>query len=294
MVELKGSLISIGSWMKSTLISEINKARRTLGQNIALDDAERTGVFKSWVIRIQQVLQQQARISPDLIDKASILVVKNRDANPLIVALLIKEWFDFLETFNSWDGMKLLGFYLWAANTGGSAAHEKMETGNASKFVLSNQEIIGRIQRRAEQAIKAIDDTTREQIAKYIEDGTRGLLTSDEIADMINEKYKDISLSRAQMIAQTELAFTENATEYETYARSGVKRLRWVTVMDDRVSQRDQAMHGQERALGQDFTSSFDGWSGPMPPSHPRCRCFLEEVIQSIGDSKNRTGWLGA
>ena len=51
---------------------------------------------------------------------------------------------------------------------------------------------------------------------------------------------------------------------------------RWQTVLDLDVCPICEPMHDQVRPFNEDFSSSFNGWTGLRPGAHPRCRCFVE------------------
>lgn len=278
-----------------SLQNKLNKAIRNFGQNVTLDLAENKKEFKDFRLGLKQSIREQVKVVTDdqeFVDQLINLTFK-AEPNVQVVRFLDRRWLNLGAVF---DKLKKPGaflvFFIWAANVGGQSGLDKM--GVDKEFNLTNDAVIRGVVSRANLLINTVDETTKETIAKLIEDGKQGLLTNAEITQLIDESFDNISKFRAETIARTELANAVSTIELETMRRSGVQRKRWITVLDDRVSERDRPMHGQEVGISADFVSPFDGWTGQSPPSHPNCRCFIEEVITGIEpDKENRLIWTG-
>lgn len=275
----------------SYLKKAITKALRDSGKNVTLDKIESKKEYKVVKSVLANVLMLQATsFSNETIEQASQFVVKSSDANPLMISFLKRVMPSFLPTYENEAGSDFGVYMEWVANESGAITLDRMF--GSSDFNLTNEVVLSRIEKQKNLIVDTLDQTTLEDVAGYIEEGTRGMLTSSEIADLIHEKYSNISTVRADMIAQTETANISNLIEYEMYKKAGVKSVKWLTVLDDRVSKRDRALHAQEQPIGQEFVSSYDGWAGTRPPSHPRCRCYLNEVMDNI-DVRFLRAWNG-
>lgn len=123
--------------------------------------------------------------------------------------------------------------------------------------------------------IRAVDDTTRQQVseavAKWIESGE----PLDSLKDSLTTIFHDPA--RAQMIAQTEATRAYAAGTQERYRRADVKSVKWRTVRDGEVCPVCSALAGTVALLEGGF--NMKGSVG-FPPAHPGCRCWLSPVVE--------------
>lgn len=109
--------------------------------------------------------------------------------------------------------------------------------------------------------------------AGIIEGLTEGLMHGEGIPKLtkrIQNAVQAIGRVRAETIARTETMYAVNQGTLIRYSQSGVKRVRWLTGLDERACEECEALHGKEFEIG----------SEPAIPAHPRCRCTVIPVIE--------------
>ncbi len=109
--------------------------------------------------------------------------------------------------------------------------------------------------------------------AGIIEGLTEGLMQGESIphlAKRIQNAVQVIGRTRAETIARTETMYAVNQGTLIRYSQAGVKRVRWLTGIDERSCPTCEALHGKEFEIG----------SEPAIPAHPRCRCTVIPVIE--------------
>lgn len=142
--------------------------------------------------------------------------------------------------------------------------------------------------KHAAEAVTQIDDTTRKEIARIIQNGVDTGMSYGDIAKEINAKFKQFAVPKPQkhianrgvLVAVTELGKAYCQANYDVgdmLQNSGVKMMKiWSTMEDDRVS--DGCRHNQDAGwieLDKPFPSG-----DMMPPRFPGCRCdFLQDVL---------------
>lgn len=128
---------------------------------------------------------------------------------------------------------------------------------------------------KAEAATKvtAMGATTQRELASVIADTmTHPRRGVPDVATAIQDRFTDMSRTRAELIATTEMNRAMSQGTLDRGVSMGAKEKEWITVGDDRVNVPIcQANGGQDRIrIGRAFQS------GDMqPPGHPRCRCAL-------------------
>jgi SPP1 gp7 family putative phage head morphogenesis protein len=260
--------------------------------NAGLDQAESQKEFKRFIRQVQKVIKAQVTETVEndqlITDLLSLLPqVEKAEANQNVVGYLTRSWISFEDKFQElFDEDTLSAYYTWAATQGGTNALERM--GIEVGFTLRNDAVTNFLKQRENLLIRSVDDTTKEAIARLLEKSRDAGLTEFEIKEAILEHFDEIIPARAEAIARTELAEAFNATEYETYVRNGVKKMRWVTVIDERVCEICAPLHNEETAVGQSFSGGQT-----RPPAHVNCRCFLEEVIAGVALRGNALIWTG-
>lgn len=172
-------------------------------------------------------------------------------------------------------------YLLWAAIIGGQDALDKMKT--EEKFDLKNKELISMVKRRAGVAMKEIDKTTMDWIARTIEQNYAS--SHIEIARFLHSEAKKKAEMRSDLIAEQELVSMLNKMEVETYKRNKIKYHRWITNKDELTC---VACMSNEEAGNVKVGDVFPGYVA-YPPQHERCRCFLMPVVEK--EIKNV--WVG-
>lgn len=118
-----------------------------------------------------------------------------------------------------------------------------------------------------------IDESTRRFLAAQITDWME---SGEPLADLTDRLTWAFGEERAKVIAQTEATRGFAQGSLASYRTSGVvERLRWYTVVDDRVCDICGPLHGMTSSLQ---NPDFDGI--PAPPAHPGCRCRIVPVFQ--------------
>jgi SPP1 gp7 family putative phage head morphogenesis protein len=110
----------------------------------------------------------------------------------------------------------------------------------------------------------ASDETTREM------NGPRPVTLSVQSLAAQLEEVLD-NPSRAELVAQTEIARAQSSAALREYAESAVERVEWSTAEDAKVCVRCEA---DEAAGPVPIHTAFPS-GNLMPPGHPRCRCAL-------------------
>ena len=164
-----------------------------------------------------------------------------------------------------------------------AAKHRVAEFGIDYAFDLKNPRAIAAIKDRAAAAVKEIDATTREEIARIISRGMEDGYNYQQVARQIVAKYDEFGVGKPQAHIRNRaelIAVTEAAEAYETGNRLVVDEMtavglemekQWSTVGDDRVSDGCR-------------TNAQAGWipvDAPFPSGHqhaprfPGCRCAI-------------------
>lgn len=142
--------------------------------------------------------------------------------------------------------------------------------------------------KHAAEAVTQINDVTRKEIARIVNDGVKSGTSYNDIAKAIKSKFEEFAVpmpqkhipNRAVLVAVTELAnaYCEGNAQVGDYLQSnGVKMMKaWQTLEDDRVS---DGCKENEQAGWIPINKEFP--SGHMhPPRFPGCRCdFMQEIL---------------
>ena len=191
----------------------------------------------------------------------------------------IKPFSEFL------DKKTMTAYLVSAGRYGGQAVLDKLKIDLA--FDGFDKKIVDRLSKQANLLITTVDETTKERIATIISEGREAGLNPNEIRNLIVERFKEISYDRADMIVHAETANAIGTVELITAKQNGIKKKRWITSHDDLVSEgcweNEQA---GEIAIDADFPSGDQA-----PPRHPRCRCYVDEIIDD--DYINTDPYIG-
>jgi hypothetical protein len=123
----------------------------------------------------------------------------------------------------------------------------------------------------------AITDTTRDDLRRIISNGFTKETPMPDLIKQIGDAGA-FSDSRAEMIAQTEVAFAQVHANYDVWKASGVVDGSTWQLSVDHVPGCDCDLNaGVTVAIGEDFPSGDD-----MPPAHPRCQCSLVASMQKV------------
>lgn len=142
--------------------------------------------------------------------------------------------------------------------------------------------------KNAASAVTGINKTTRNEIARIVQNGVDTGMSYGDIAKAINAKFEQFAVPKPQkhianrgvLVAVTELANAYCAANYEVgdmLQKSGVKMMKiWSTMEDNRVS---DGCRANQDAGWIELDKPFP--SGDMtPPRFPGCRCdFYQDML---------------
>ncbi|MCG3204067.1 MAG: hypothetical protein KCHDKBKB_00770 [Elusimicrobia bacterium] len=173
------------------------------------------------------------------------------------------------------DEAEIQNYHLWAANTGGQIAIDKM--GADQKFSLEKDNIIATIKAKASPLANQLDETTKNWVARTMQEGLRDGLSHVEIAELIRNTARKTAQARADLISENEATEMMGEMEMMVYKESGVKYTTWVTARDEMVCPLCMANEEAGKvATGEVFPSG-----AVAPPQHSHCRCFVKPFITS-------------
>jgi HK97 family phage portal protein len=124
-----------------------------------------------------------------------------------------------------------------------------------------------------------INGTQADELQSIITDGYNKGLSQDGIANLIQDKYEEISAGRAKTIARTEVGRSAGIATQEGYAQAGVQYREWLSARDANVRDDHVFMDGQVQALDDEFVGPEGQTSMTVPPESGdagfdiNCRC---------------------
>lgn len=134
--------------------------------------------------------------------------------------------------------------------------------------------------------LQGITEVMNQQISRELAEGFSQGQNPRVVARAITDRVEKIGITRANVLAQTEIIRAHSEATLNRYERLGVGNVtiqaEWSTAGDDRVCPICEALEGQvftiEEARSGSF--SFDGSQFAIrPPAHPRCRCVFLPVL---------------
>lgn len=162
-----------------------------------------------------------------------------------------------------------------------AAKHRVAEFGVGFAFDLKNPRAVQAIKDRGAAAVKEIDATTREEIARIITQGMEDGYNYQQVARQIVAKYDEFGVGKPQAHIRNRaelIAVTEAAEAYEIGNRlvidemtavGLVMEMSWSTVGDERVSEGCIA----NAAVGWIPVDQLFPSGHQHPPRFPGCRC---------------------
>lgn len=145
-----------------------------------------------------------------------------------------------------------------------------IKTGNEATGALGRADwrAIDALKVRNLSALKGITAEMNKQIIREITDGMQLGEHPTVIAKRIADRVDKIGLSRAQLMARTEVINAFNQAALTRYSQHGVEKVRFYAALDERTCDVCGALHNQV----------FDIASRPPNVQHPNCRCtYLPE-----------------
>lgn len=148
--------------------------------------------------------------------------------------------------------------------------------------------------------VSQVTDTTRAILAAIIQTGVSEGESMQQIADRIRTAYAEMSETRAQLIARTEVIGAANAGGRFAALSTGLDLTReWLATLDERTRPDHLDANGQKRAMHEPY--DVGGYQGMFPgdPSLPpsevcNCRCtevFLHSAKRMADTPETRAAW---
>lgn len=245
------------------------------GINVAMAHAEKTKVHKQFIKDTEHGLYQAILLiaKPENIERLTLFIKSplEREIATLIAKRSIANYID------------LEAYLVWAGTVGGQALLDKTKVQGV--FGLTNPELINYFKDYTQLRIDSVDNTTKKWIAQQFQKAKEDNLTYSEIAQILKDSGKDISASRAEKIAVTELAQAMSKVEAEGAVKMGLQEWIWHTSLDERVCPICAPLEGKRANIGKSFGDGFNA-----PPAHVMCRCYMQEVIPQEWEADP---WLG-
>lgn len=164
-----------------------------------------------------------------------------------------------------------------AGELGGQQAINDLGLGIA--FNLRNPQIMAELKERGVKITGNISANTLQDFRDtlyrtYMEEGMNPREVAREIKGMFEETYKN----RSMTISRTECGIAQMNVQNETYVRNGVKKKRWLAIIDANTRDSHIAMDGKVVDIDEPFPN---GLMYPLDPTGPpeeiiNCRCDYE------------------
>jgi HK97 family phage portal protein len=130
------------------------------------------------------------------------------------------------------------------------------------------------IDKRVSFLSDSVIGTSADKLLNHIQAGIDAGEGITDIRNRVEELYKDVSLSRAELIARTETTYANNTGLEDGYAQSGVvSGKEWVATNDSRTRDEHVALDGEVVNLGETFSNGYEY------PQEPNCRCVIAPVV---------------
>jgi hypothetical protein len=171
----------------------------------------------------------------------------------------------------------LLKTTLEAGLTHGMMAADKLHhfaegngDGNNPPPMLTGEEAALWASVHAGEKIAGINDRTLELIADAVETGIEDSLGVNGTARLIRDALENMTLSRAEMIAATEMNAAFSEATIRKLDRMGIEYKRWITSPGNVCDECSENEDASPIPFDQDFPSGDSA-----PPAHPNCRCAV-------------------
>lgn len=163
---------------------------------------------------------------------------------------------------------------------------EMANVGAAISFNMLDPAVIGLITDFAAAKALGITLTTRRQIALVLAESVMRGFGAEQTARLIREKFAQIQIGRARVIARTEVNGAANAARHIAHRQSGlVQQRRWIATRDGRTRDNHASLNGQVVDLDQPFTipgtarrAMHPGGFG-IPEEDIQCRCTIVPIV---------------
>jgi SPP1 gp7 family putative phage head morphogenesis protein len=148
------------------------------------------------------------------------------------------------------------------------------------------QEKIEQIKKEEQEIVKFINQTTRIELQKIVNDAILNNLTIDDLIEEIKKLYNQYSISRAETIARTETTRIKSFTQKNLYeASDAVEQLQWLSAKDKNTRLEHARADGQIINKGEKFYVGgefleYPGDRRGRPHNTINCRCDVIPLLK--------------
>jgi hypothetical protein len=135
------------------------------------------------------------------------------------------------------------------------------------EFDVTNERVVEVIDELASR-IRGVAETTRDDVRRWVETGTKEGLSIQQIAEQIRSQASGISKSRSVTIARTETGTALNLGATLAYEEAGVEE---VEVLDGDDDEPCASVNGTTQTLK---------WARENPLGHPNCQRAFAPVVK--------------
>jgi len=130
--------------------------------------------------------------------------------------------------------------------------------------------------------VVAIEETTRALIQEQIQNGIIENLTTNQVAQAVDDVFGGFTEIRALRIARTEIGTSASFGQFASAAQAGMTHKTWRTALDAHVRDSHNHMNGETVPL---FDKFSNGGLYPVDSNLPageriNCRCSMTFSIQ--------------
>jgi HK97 family phage portal protein len=147
-------------------------------------------------------------------------------------------------------------------------------------FTIANPRVRGLVNRRTDDLVTSVTETTRDAIRSAIITGLQQGMSTEQIAKVITDTtFGAITQARAKTIARTEVVGAKNSGQYAAAVQSGVMRSKtWITNIDGRERESHNELNNTTIPIGSAFPNGLRYPGDPMGTADEviNCRCSLE------------------
>lgn len=137
-----------------------------------------------------------------------------------------------------------------------------------SKLSIYDNRAIEDLKNRNLGLVTKLTIDIKSDILRIITDDIREGKGIQDIGRDITKTISDISRTRAERIARTELAYSYNTAMAESYKKAGIEEWQWMATLGTTCCEECAELHGE-----------VFNWNNPQPPLHPNCNCSIYPVV---------------
>lgn len=145
---------------------------------------------------------------------------------------------------------------------------------NQAFFRPIHADRLGLIYTRAYSDLDGITKTMDQQISRILAQGIGEGRGPAELARQINERVEKIGVTRARVLARTEIVSAHAEASLNAYEEAGIENVEveaeWTTAGDNAVCPICEAMEGKIYSISE---------ARGLIPNHPGCRCSWSSIV---------------